>query len=144
MPVGEPDPLEDGRHLVLAVRADRADDEREVDLRVGEPRAHREQPLELDELGRLERLGARGRGRRPSAASASCALRAGGDAGELERVRQRLAAVREGGLDHALDVGEALGQRPAAKRDERRVDVRLRPEDRPRDTAWKPVRSAAS
>ena len=55
--VGEVDPLQDGRDLVLAVRAGRADDEREVELR---RRRRSSQRLgERDELRRRERLGTR-------------------------------------------------------------------------------------
>src|ERR1051326_5094478 len=54
-------------------------------------------------------------------------------AGERKRVRQRFATVREGGRDDLPYAAEVRRELPAPERDERRVDVRLRPEDRPRD-----------
>ena len=138
--VGELDPLEHGRHLVLAVPAAGPDDEREVDLRV---RLHGEQPLELDELVRRERLGAYVRGRRPDSVSASAALSRDGDACERERVRQRLAAVGERGLDDSLDLRKRSGsgrRRKATSAESTFGGGRKTV----RETGWKPVRSAAS
>ena len=56
-----------------------------------------------------------------------------GDAGKLQRVRERLPPVRERPFDNALELGESDGKRAAAEREQRRVDIRLRPEDGPRD-----------
>ena len=72
---------------------------------------------------------ARVSGRRPIASSAAAARSRSAQPGERERVRQRLAPVRERRLDDRLDPVEALRQRDAAESDERRVDVRRRPED---------------
>ena len=56
-----------------------------------------------------------------------------GEARQLERVRQLLAAVGEGGTDHGLELAILRRQLPApAKSNERRVDVRSRPKDVPR------------
>ena len=75
---------------------------------------------------------ARTDGSRPSSSRASAAV-ARRDAGELERVGECLAAVAEGALDDAADVGEVARKRDPSERHERRIDVRRRPEDGPRD-----------
>src|SRR5437764_608562 len=85
-----------------------------------------------DELGRAQLLGSCPRFAADRLERRGCPV-ARGEAGELERVRQALAAVREGRGDGSPDLCERRRQRAAAKRDERRVDVRLRSEDRPRD-----------
>ena len=117
-----------------AVVPSRPDDEREVDLRScdGPPGPHssssesrRNSPGSAPRRAR--------RGLRPSSASAASGALAVGDAGELERVGERLAPVRERGLGDApgaLELG-APGLRPA-EGDERRVDVGRRPEARSR------------
>ena len=131
-PVGEIDPLEHRRHLVLAVRPERADDEREVDLRRRPCAAHRSASARATN-SRGSSASARMSAGRPIVSSA-CAARAPRDeARELEGVRERLAAVRKGGFDDPLDLGVRLGQPRPAEGDERRVDVRLRPEDRAGD-----------
>ena len=143
-PVDELDPLVDGQQLVLAVVAQRADDEREVDLRRGgraltasasrereRTRAARAPPHARRGVAadRLERRGG---------------LLARDEARELERVRQRLPPVRERGRDDLLDPREArraarcAGRRRARSRRSAAAGTPLR------ETGWKPVRSAAS
>jgi Aminoglycoside-2''-adenylyltransferase len=85
---------------------------------------------EFYELGRRERLGA-GSSRTTEGVQGLGGSLAGGDAGELERVRERLSPVGERRLDHALEIAPGDGFRlwDASEGDERRVDVRLRAED---------------
>ena len=130
-PVGEADPLKHGRHLVLAVRTTRADDQCEVDLRVGEPFAHASSRSSSTNSGGAS-ASARVEGERPSRVRASTARGRSATPASSSEFGQRLAPVREGGLDHALHRSEALGKLAAAEGDERGVDVRLRPEYRPR------------
>ena len=79
------------------------DDERQVDLR-GRRRVHGERLRQRDELGRLELLGTHVRRARPMAASAATASSRDATPAERERVRERLAPVREGRLDDPLDL----------------------------------------
>src|SRR5487761_237557 len=55
------------------------------------------------------------------------------DARKLERVGERLAAMRERGAHDVLHAREVVRHRCAAESDERRVDVRPRTKDRARD-----------
>ena len=61
---------------------------------------------EIDEFGRLERLGAAVRSA-PDGLERGDSVLPLGDTGELERVCERLAPVRERSLNDALDPGEA-------------------------------------
>ena len=90
-------------HLVQAVAARRADDEREVDLRgrvgaVTRGRRRGRRTPGVSASARAERS-------RPIAASAAAASAAGAASCERERVRERLAAVGEGALDDRLTAG---------------------------------------
>ena len=128
----EREPLEHGRDLVPAVRPGRADHEREVELRRRRGPVQRSASASATNSAGAS-SSARADGLRPSAASASSAACPGRDAGELQRVRQGLAPVGEGGLDDALQLRVPVGEGDAPERDERRVDVRARPEDLARD-----------
>ena len=108
----------------------------------GSRRLHASSSGERDELRRSERLGAELGAPERSSAAAACSRR---DTGKLERVRERLAPVREGGLNDALQAAysgapAAAGARSAS---ERRVDIRLRAEAA-RATGWKPIASQVS
>ena len=130
--IREIDSLQDGRDLVLSVRARRADDEGEVDLRVRSGGLHASASVSAtNSCG--ARASARVSGARSISASASAARCPRREPGEIEGVRQRLPAVRERGLDDPLDVRIRLRQSGAPKRDESGVDIRLRAEDGPRD-----------
>ncbi len=130
-PVAEVDSLQDGHDVVLAVVAKRPHDERKIDLRRSGRSVHRALVRATNSVGssasarvsggtadRLERGGS------PLSVREPC---------ERDRVRQRLAAVRESGLDDGLDAEEVIGQLGPPEGDERRVDVRRRPEDRAGD-----------
>ncbi len=118
---------------MLAVVARRPDDEREVDLRRLARRAlHSKRLRQRDELVRRERLGARLRGPADRGERLRRLL-ARGEPGERQRVRERLAPVREGGGHDFFHAPEVWRQLLAAEGDERRVDVRRWPEDGARD-----------
>ena len=82
-----------------------ADDEREVDLRVRPEPVHPEQPCQLEEDGRGERLGAHCRVE-PERGERRHGLLAGRHPGELERVRERLAPMGERALDDPAEARE--------------------------------------
>ena len=130
--VGEVDPLQHGRDLVLAVRAARPDDEREVDLRRAPRARHATSPVSATNCsGRSAsaRSGARARARRARPRRARGSRRPASSS----EFGKRLAPVRERALDDALDRRVVARERPPRERDERRVDVRARPEHRSRD-----------
>ena len=122
-PVAEVDALEDRHDLVLAVVADRPDDEREVDLRRRGADHASASASATNSAGSSS--SARTSRSRPIAAERGDRLLARGDAGERERVGERLAAVGERRLDDALDLRRGC-RAGARERDERRLDVRLR------------------
>ena len=124
------DPLERRHDLVLAVVAQRADDEREVDLRGGAARVSGARSASATNSGGVELLGAHVAGSRPIASSAVGRRARSATPASSSEFGERLAAVRERRLDDALHARESGGQAGAAERDERRLDVRPRPEHR--------------
>ena len=126
--VDEVDPLEDGQDLVLAVVAQRADDEREVDLGRRRSSAHRRALASATNSAGAS-ASARVAGGMTDRGERFGSLLARREPGECERVRQRLAPVRERGRDDLLHAAVVRRQLRPPEGDERRVDVRLRPED---------------
>ena len=111
-PVGEVDALQHGGDLVLAVRArGPTTSARLIFAGAGAP-DHRQGLGERDELVRRELLGARV-GRLADRRERRRGLVARREAGERERVRERLPPVGERGLDEPL---ELRPKRPAARR----------------------------
>ena len=115
-PVAQVDALVDGQELVLAVLAQRADDEGEVDLRRRRP-DHRSASASATNSPGAKRLGAHvciAPDRRERLDGPVAQL----DAREGERVGQRLAAMCERGVDQPAHVSAGSGTDPA-QRDER-------------------------
>ena len=130
-PVGEVDPLEDGRDLVLAVVARVGPTTSARLIFAGAAAPHRRALGERDELGRRERLGAHGRVA-ADRLERRRRLLARRDAGERERVRERLAAVRERRLDEPLDAGGSRARCGGRRRaPSRRSAAAGRPRARP-------------
>ena len=120
-------------------RVARADDEGEVDLRVArraDSRARRAQRTRPAPAPRPESRAASDRG------EGLLRLRARRDAGQRSEFGSVLRRCANAASTTRL-TAEVAPELAAAEGDERGVDVRLRPEHRPRD-GWNPVRSAAS
>ena len=134
--VGEREPLEHGDDLVLAVAPQRADDEREVELRRRVPRRARAQRTSASASAtNSSGASASARTSRPrpiaaSAATTSSRLATPASASEFASVLRRCAnAPRTTAAHRSASAGAGI----RVEGDERRLDVRRRSEDRARD-----------
>ena len=140
---GERDALVDGHDLVLPSARTRTDHERQVDLGGRRRARHFNASASARNSLRARALRRERSALCRSARSPPRADCARGNSGELERVREPLAPMGERALDHSFDATEVGRQTGAAEGDERRVDVRPRPEHRPVTRDGSRVRSAA-
>ena len=128
--------------LVLAVGAQRADDEREVDLRRRRrvrPRAHRGAPRASATNSPGSSASARTSGRRRSLRAPPTACSRVATPASASEFGERLAPVRERGLDDAPHRSASAGAGDPRERDERRVDVAAAGGTPCGETGWKPA-----